>query len=151
MHTPLTQGGMMAPPPEAEAPPAPSKNPGLKGIQEVANQLDVTHRTLRFYEDKGLIEPQRVGNTRLYAKRDVARMQVILRGKRLGFTIREIKEFLDLYDADPTHIEQKHMLLKRVRARLKLLNAQRLAIEQTVIELEKIEAETLDKIASVAG
>ncbi len=148
MHIPK-QGGMTVTAPDATAPATPGKDPALKGIQEVANQLDVTHRTLRFYEDKGLIEPQRVGNTRLYAKRDVARMQVILRGKRLGFSIKEIKEFLDLYDADPTHIEQKHMLLKRVRERLTLLNTQRLAIEETVAELKKIEAETLDKIAAV--
>jgi len=109
---------------------------GLKGIKEVARQLGVTHRTLRFYEDKGLIEPQRVGNTRIYSRREVARMQLILRGKRLGFTIREIKEFLDLYDVDPTHAEQNQMLLRRVRERLHLLNKQRAALEKTVLELQ---------------
>lgn len=118
----------------------------LKGIQEVANQLDVTHRTLRFYEDKGLIEPVRVGNTRIYARRDVARMQVILRGKKLGFSIREIKEFLDLYDADPKHEEQNRLLLKRIRERLKLLEKQRVALEETVVELRHLEAETLAKL-----
>ncbi|HZV10701.1 MAG TPA: MerR family transcriptional regulator, partial [Novosphingobium sp.] len=65
----------------------------MSGIQDVAAQLGVSHRTLRFYEDKGLIEPARVGNTRIYARRDIARMQLILRGKRLGFSIREIKDF----------------------------------------------------------
>jgi len=118
----------------------------LKGIQEVASQLDVTHRTLRFYEDKGLIEPVRVGNTRIYARRDVARMQVILRGKKLGFSIREIKEFLDLYDADPKHEEQNRLLLKRIRERLKLLEKQRVALEETVVELRHLEAETLAKL-----
>jgi DNA-binding transcriptional MerR regulator len=111
---------------------------GLKGIKEVARQLGVTHRTLRFYEDKGLIEPQRVGNTRIYSRREVARMQLILRGKRLGFTIREIKEFLDLYDVDPTHAEQNQMLLRRVRERLHLLNKQRAALEKTVLEQEAL-------------
>ena len=78
----------------------------LQGIQEVAAELGITMRTMRFYEDKGLIAPQRVGTTRVYTKREVARMRLILRGKQLGFSIREIKEFLDLYEADPAHIEQ---------------------------------------------
>ena len=123
----------------------------LMGIQEVATMLSVTHRTLRFYEDKGLIEPQRVGNTRIYSRREVARMQLILRGKRLGFTIREISEFLDLYDADPEHVEQSRLLLRRIRERLKLLARQRAAIEETVVELKKLEAETLAEIAAAGG
>ncbi|WP_206239674.1 MerR family transcriptional regulator [Novosphingobium terrae] len=114
----------------------------LRGIQEVAEHLGVTHRTLRFYEDKGLIEPQRVGNTRIYAKRDVARMQLILRGKRLGFSIKEIKDFLDLYDADPQHVEQNQMLLGQVRKRIAQLEHQREAIDKTLIELRAIEAES---------
>ena len=67
-------------------------------------------RTLRFYEDKGLIEPRRVGTTRVYTRREVGRMQLILRGKRLGFSLRDIQEFLDLYDADPQHVEQMRRL-----------------------------------------
>jgi DNA-binding transcriptional MerR regulator len=118
----------------------------LKGIQDVADQLGVTHRTLRFYEDKGLIDPARVGNTRIYSKRDVARMQLILRGKRLGFSLKEIATFLDLYDADPQHVEQKRMLLHQVTDRIALLEHQREAIDKTLIELRQIEAETLDKI-----
>jgi DNA-binding transcriptional MerR regulator len=85
-----------------------------KGIQEVASALGVTPRTLRFYEDNGLISPQRVGSTRVYTRRDVGRMQLILRGKKLGFTIREIREFLDLYDTDPGHREQMEHLVTRV-------------------------------------
>jgi DNA-binding transcriptional MerR regulator len=118
----------------------------LKGIQDVADQLGVTHRTLRFYEDKGLIDPARVGNTRIYSRRDVARMQLILRGKRLGFSIREIAEFLDLYDADPRHAEQTRVLLHRVTDRISLLEHQREAIDKTLIELRLIEAETREKI-----
>ncbi len=123
----------------------------LKGIQEVANQLKVTHRTLRFYEDKGLIEPVRVGNTRVYARRDVARMQVILRGKKLGFSIREIKEFLDLYNVDPRHEEQNRMLLKHIDERLKLLEKQRVALEETVVELNRLAAETQAKLDEQTG
>ena len=125
------------------------KNPALHGIQEVATQLGVTHRTLRFYEDKGLIEPQRVGNTRIYSRRDIGRMQLILRGKKLGFTIREIKEFLDLYDADPTQLEQMQHLLGRIRDRLKLLQRQRVALEKTMIELKQMEAEAKERITQL--
>jgi len=118
----------------------------LRGIQDVAAQLGVSHRTLRFYEDKGLIEPARVGNTRIYGRREVARMQLILRGKRLGFSIREIKEFLDLYDADPTHAEQLRLLLNGVRERIALLEKQRKEIDKTLRELRQIEAQTGEKL-----
>ena len=118
----------------------------LKGIQEVADYLGITHRTLRFYEDKGLIDPARVGNTRIYSRRDVGRMQLILRGKRLGFSIKEIVTFLDLYDADPQHVEQSRMLLGQVTDRIALLEHQREAIDKTLIELRQIEAETREKL-----
>ncbi len=119
----------------------------LRGIQDVAAQLGISHRTLRFYEDKGLIEPARVGNTRIYARREVARMQLILRGKHLGFSIREIKDFLDLYDADPTHAEQLRLLLNGVRERIGLLEKQREEIDRTLTELRQIEAQTRQKLA----
>lgn len=118
----------------------------LRGIQDVATQLGVSHRTLRFYEDKGLIEPARVGNTRIYGRREVARMQLILRGKQLGFSIREIKEFLDLYDADPTHAEQLRLLLSGVRERIALLETQREELDKTLLELRQIEAQTREKL-----
>jgi len=113
----------------------------LLGIQEAARQLGVTMRTLRFYEDKDLIAPQRVGTTRIYSRREIGRMQLILRGKRLGFSIREIKEFLDLYDADPEHYVQISQLIVKVSARIRDLRRQREAIEQTLDELCSIEAQ----------
>jgi DNA-binding transcriptional MerR regulator len=111
----------------------------MTGIQDVATQLGVTMRTLRFYEDKGLIAPQRVGTMRIYSKREIGRMQLILRGKRLGFSIREIKEFLDLYDVDPEHHEQVRILQTKVATRIDDLRKQRRAIEQTLEELLSIE------------
>ena len=108
--------------------------------------LGVSARTLRFYEDKGLIEPCRIGTTRVYTRREVARMQLILRGKRLGFTLRDIEEFLDLYDADPQHVEQMRALAEHCRQRIDLLDAQREATVQTRDELEKIEQEALARI-----
>jgi len=115
----------------------------LMGIQEVAKELGMTMRALRFYEDKGLIAPQRVGTTRIYGKREVARIRLVLRGRALGFTVREIKEFLDLYDVDPEHVEQMRVFLKRVRTRLTELEARKAALDQTIAELRVLERETL--------
>ncbi len=117
-----------------------------KGIKDVAKMLGVTHRTLRFYEDNGLISPQRVGSTRIYSKRDIGRMQLILRGKRLGFSLREIGEFLDLYDTDPSHREQMEHLIGRVREKLAELRAQKTALEETIRELKQIEAEAKERL-----
>jgi DNA-binding transcriptional MerR regulator len=121
--------------------------PPFRGIAEVAQALGVTPRTLRFYEDRGLIQPRRVGQTRLYARRDIARMQVILRGKRLGFSLAEIEEFLNLYDADPQHLEQMRALAARCRERIGELQVKRAALEETIAEIETLEREALQRIA----
>jgi DNA-binding transcriptional MerR regulator len=122
----------------------------LKGIQEVARELGLTMRALRFYEDKGLIAPQRVGTTRIYGKREVARARLVLRGRRLGFTVREIKEFLDLYDVDPEHAEQRRRFLARVRERLNELEQRKAAIDQTIAELRALEREATESLAQAA-
>ncbi|MCT2399007.1 MerR family transcriptional regulator [Novosphingobium mangrovi (ex Huang et al. 2023)] len=122
----------------------------MLGIQEVARQLDVTMRTLRFYEDKGLIAPQRVGTTRIYSRREIARMRLILRGKRLGFSIREIKEFLDLYDVDPEHVAQARQLLMKIGERVSALRKQKRAIDQTLEELRLLERQALTLIDGAA-
>lgn len=121
----------------------------LRSIQDVARELSVTPRALRFYEDKGLVEPQRVGNTRVYTRRAFGRLQLILRGKRLGFSLREIAEFLALYDSDPTQREQLLLLLEAVRARMADLEAQRTALEKTMDELRSIEEQTLNQLGSI--
>jgi DNA-binding transcriptional MerR regulator len=118
----------------------------LRGIQDVADELGVTMRTLRFYEDKGLIDPRRIGTMRVYTRREIGRMQLILRGKRLGFSLREIKEFLDLYDADPQHLEQMRRLAAKARARITELEKQQHAIETTVAELRVIEGEAEERV-----
>jgi DNA-binding transcriptional MerR regulator len=117
---------------------AKSERDALQTIQDVADELGMTTRAIRFYEDKGLLEPQRVGTMRVYSRREVARLLLILRGKRLGFSLREIKEFLDLYDADPLHLEQTKRLLARVNERVDALQAQREALDQTLGELRDI-------------
>lgn len=123
----------------------------LKGIQKVAEELGITTRTLRFYEDKGLIGPRRVGTTRIYTKREIGRMQLILRGKRLGFSLKDIKEFLDLYDADPQHVEQMRALASRVRERAAELEQHRAVIDETLAELHQIEREAMERVKAAGG
>ncbi len=116
-------------------------------VTQLARELGVTARTIRFYEDKGLISPQRAGTTRVYTVRDRARMILILRGKRLGFSLREIKEYLDLYDADHTHVVQIKLLLGGVHKRLEQLRDQRRALETSIDELEDIQRQAEEALA----
>ncbi|MDE8345110.1 MAG: MerR family DNA-binding transcriptional regulator [Acidocella sp.] len=122
----------------------------LYSVSQLARQLGVTARTIRFYEDKNLITPQRAGTTRVYTHRDRARLALILRGKRLGFSLREIKEFLDLYDADPQHHLQLRQLLIAVRKRITKLKEQRSAIEESLTELSEIDRQCEAVLASRA-
>jgi len=120
----------------------------LYSVSQLARQLGVTARTIRFYEDKHLVTPQRAGTTRVYTHRDRARLVLILRGKRLGFSLREIKEFLDLYDADPQHHLQTRQLLASVRKRVARLQEQRAAIDQSLAELTEIDRQCEAALAS---
>ncbi|MDE1895659.1 MAG: MerR family DNA-binding transcriptional regulator [Rhodospirillales bacterium] len=115
-------------------------------VTQLGAELGVTVRTLHFYEAQGLITPRRAGNTRVYSQRDRARMILILRGKRLGFSIKEIKEYLELYDIDPTHGKQTRALLKAVQNRIQKLEDQRHAVEQTLTELRGIELQCEDAL-----
>jgi DNA-binding transcriptional MerR regulator len=119
----------------------------IYSVTELARDLDLTPRTIRFYEDQGLIAPQRAGATRVYTHRDRARMILILRGKRLGFSIKEIKEFLDLYVVDVTQVEQMQLLLTKVRERSRQLEEQRRALDLTLRELKDIEKLTVEALA----
>ncbi|HKM62564.1 MAG TPA: MerR family DNA-binding transcriptional regulator [Acidisphaera sp.] len=117
-------------------------------VTELAHDLGVSARTLRFYEDKGLVAPQRAGSTRVYTHRDRARMIIILRGKRLGFSLREIKNYLDLYDVDVTKTTQLRVLLDGVEARIAGLAEQRTALDQTLAELNDIKAQAEAALAA---
>jgi DNA-binding transcriptional MerR regulator len=122
---------------------APAQQAGqeLFTINQLAEELGVTQRALRFYEAKGLIAPRRVGTMRVFTRRDRARLRLVLRGIRLGFSLAEVREYLDLYDADPTQREQVRLLLGKVAARIEALEAQRRDLEQALAELRGIEAQ----------
>lgn len=116
-------------------------------VTQLADELGLTPRALRFYEDKGLIAPRRAGTTRVYTHRDRARMILILRGKRLGFSLLEIREYLDLYDADITQRAQLRLLFDAVTTRLAKLEQQREALEQSIAELMEIKAQAQAALA----
>ena len=113
-------------------------------ITDLAHELAITPRAIRFYESKELITPQRAGANRIYTHRDRGRLLIILRGKRLGFSLAGIKSFLDLYDADPKHIGQLRHLLKGVRWRIDQLTTQQNDLELTLEELREMEEQTLE-------
>lgn len=115
-------------------------------VPELADDLGITPRTIRFYEQKGLLNPQRAGTTRVYTRQDRAKLLLILRGKRLGFSLKEIADYLDLYGADPTQAEQIKMLLGRVRERISDLEEQRQALDVTLDELREIEQQSVDAL-----
>jgi DNA-binding transcriptional MerR regulator len=118
-------------------------------VTQLGVDLGVSARTIRFYEDKGLISPRRAGNNRVYTLRDRGRMIVILRGKKLGFTLREIKEYLDLYDADPAHAKQLRLLLKAVHSRILRLEDQRVALNEALSELREVESQAHDALTAL--
>lgn len=108
-------------------------------VTDLARELGITARALRFYEDKGLITPHRVGATRIYTARERARMILVLRGKRLGFSLREIKDYLDLYDADPRQVTQTRALLERIAERRAELVDKQTAIAEALAGLDDLE------------
>lgn len=110
-------------------------------VPELAKELGITPRAIRFYETKELLSPQRAGTTRVYTKKDRARLILILRGKRLGFSLAEIREFLDLYETDVNQVEQVQMLRGKVRHRIDDLEEQRIELERVLIELKEIESQ----------
>lgn len=110
-------------------------------IGELAQEFDVTTRAIRFYEDQGLLSPTRNGQTRVYSARDRVRLKLVLRGKRLGFSLGEIGEMLDLYDADPSEVGQLQHFVSKLDERRAQLNQQQQDIQVTLKELDDIEAQ----------
>ena len=108
---------------------------GYTRIGELARQYSVTLRTLRFYEDKGLLAPHRDGTTRLYTRRDVARLKLILLGRKVGFSLREVKQILDLYDPNGSNTKQLKLALDKSEKQLVRLEKQKADIDEAIVEL----------------
>jgi DNA-binding transcriptional MerR regulator len=109
-------------------------------IAELAAEYDVTLRTIRFYEDRGLLTPERRGTVRIYHPRDRVRLALVLRGKRLGFSLDEIATIVDMYDREPGEEGQLVYLLNQITTRRAELEQRRQDIDETLAELAEVEA-----------
>jgi DNA-binding transcriptional MerR regulator len=118
-------------------------------IAELAAEYDVTLRAIRFYEDRGLLTPERRGTARVYHPRDRIRLSLILRGKRLGFSLDEIARIVDMYDAEPGEEGQLVYLLDQITHRRAELEQRRRDIEETLHDLAEVEARCRADLASL--
>ena len=117
-------------------------------IAELADEFGVTHRTIRFYEDRGLVTPERIGTRRIYHARDRVRLALVLRGKRLGFDLGEISRIVDMYDQEPGEEGQLRYLLEQIERRRAELEQRRRDIEDTLTELDEVERRCRDALSS---
>jgi len=119
-------------------------------IGDLARELDVTPRAIRFYEDEGLLSPRRNGGRRVYSKRDYVRLKLILRGKRLGFSLAGVREMLELYDSAPDERPQLEKFVAALGARRQQLEQQREEIEEALEEIRGFERQS-KKLLSARG
>jgi DNA-binding transcriptional MerR regulator len=110
--------------------------PDIMSISEMCSTYDVTPRALRFYEDKELLAPERRGTQRLYRHRERARLQLILRGKRFGFSLEDIRQLLDMYDREGSNQAQLSRTLSLAQDRLTQMQAQRAELDIAITELQ---------------
>jgi DNA-binding transcriptional MerR regulator len=118
-------------------------------ITELTREFGVSTRTLRFYEDEGLINPERRGRTRLFRPADRRLIQEILRGRRIGFTIAEIREIIKVYKDPPGEVGQLEMLMQKVSEKREDLRQKRRDIEETLAELDNVEEACLTRLAEI--
>ena len=121
----------------------------LYTISELADAFGISTRTIRFYETKALLNPERVGGNRVYSYRDRARLSLVLRAKRLGFSLTDTRDYIELYEADPDHKEQLQLLLSKVRHRMQELQQQQEDLHTTLGELEDIQTLCLDHLIRI--
>ena len=123
-------------------------------ISELAHEFDITPRTIRYYEDEGLLTPTREGLARIYGHKDKIRLKLTLRGKRLGFTLAEIRELFDMYDTDRSSKNQLHSMIQLIETRRQVLHQQLEDIQMVMAELDAAEqrcVNSLDGLKTSAG
>ncbi|ACY53064.1 MerR family DNA-binding transcriptional regulator [Vibrio parahaemolyticus] len=119
-------------------------------ISELAKEFDITTRSIRFYEDLGLLTPERKGNTRIYNGRDRIRLKLILRGKRLGFSLADIKELFELYDTDQS-TEQLNYMIRLIEEKKAALQQQANDIQAVMMELNAAQLRCQNTLRSMKG
>lgn len=129
----------------------PPSSAATYSISELAREFDLTTRTIRFYEDQGLLAPSRAGKHRVYGNRERVRIRLILRGKRLGFSLAEIKEYLDLYEATEGEKRQLEKFLAGLAKRRHSLAQQREDIDAVLHEIDNLENQCRKLLARQAG
>ncbi len=129
----------------------PAGSAGTWTITDLAREHGVTPRTIRFYEDRGLLAPQRRGQQRIFHNRDRIRLRLILRGRRLGFSLDEIARIVDMYDAEPGEVGQLRYLLEQIAARRTELEQRRADIEETLAELAVVERRCREDLDHLDG
>lgn len=118
----------------------------LLSFKEMCERFDVTPRTLRYYEYIELLSPQRDGRSRHYQPRDIARMKLIMRGRRFGFSLEDIRQWLDLYDQDPENRLQMETWVKHADAQLQELKSRRDQLDEAIEELQRLRDETVQEL-----
>jgi DNA-binding transcriptional MerR regulator len=118
-------------------------------ITELTREFDISTRTLRFYEDEGLITPVRRGRTRLFRPSDRQLVRQILRGKRLGFSIAEIREIIQMYKEPPGEAGQLSLMIRRIEEKRENLRQKRRDLEETLTELDLAEDACLERLAEL--
>ncbi|MFC5991089.1 MerR family transcriptional regulator [Limoniibacter endophyticus] len=118
-------------------------------ITELTREFDISTRTLRFYEDEGLLRPMRKGRTRLFRPADRHLLKQILRGKRLGFSIAEIREIINMYREPPGEVGQLNLMLKTIEQKREELRQKRRDLEETLNELDRAEESCIERLAEL--
>ncbi len=120
-------------------------------IGDLSREFGVTTRTIRFYEDQGLLSPTRNGQNRIYRARDRVRLKLIFRGKRIGFSLKEINKLIELYDAPEGEAGQLRSFIEKIRARRVELLAQKDDIAHVLDELDALEQRCSDLLTAEGG
>ncbi|RLV59730.1 MerR family DNA-binding transcriptional regulator [Parashewanella curva] len=123
-----------------------SNSPTSYSISDLSKEFDITTRSIRFYEDQGLLKPSRRGQTRIYSLKDKVRLKLILRGKRLGFSLAETRRLFELYDADKTSNSQLDTMLKLIADKKAALQQQMDDIQVVLMELSSAEQQCRDAL-----
>ncbi len=121
--------------------------PTTYSISDLSKEFDITTRSIRFYEDQGLLKPKRRGQTRIYGLKDRVRLKLILRGKRLGFSLAETRRLFELYDADKNSSNQLHTMLELVEEKKTALQQQMDDIKVVLMELNSAEQQCREALA----